>query len=153
MNSPSDTQGFIDHAAGQSDRWLFVAVLVIGGIAIYLSVRWIAIQYQQILNQWRADMATMQSQQVALHADRVKAADSFAAELRDIQKANGEIAKEYIKAQGEALSKNAEVMGGVQNALRSLQDSCAIARGSYYPPPPRHGGVSAAGIAPANPSA
>ena len=127
----TELQKAADHAAAQSDRWLFVAVLIVGGIVVFFAARWLASQYNRTLDQWRADMKGMQDQIHALHAERVKAADAFAAELRSIQKESAEAAKDIIRAYGDALARNAEVMGGVNHALRDLQTSCAIARGSF----------------------
>lgn len=141
----TEIQKATDHAAAQSDRWLFVAILIVGGIVVFFAARWLAAQYNRTLDQWRSDMKAMQEQIQGLHTERVKAADAFAAELRSIQKESAEAAKDIIRAYGDALARNAEVMGGVNHALRDLQSSCALARGSF--PLPRRGGDSSAGLA------
>lgn len=38
--NPTDIKGIIDNAASQSDRWLFIALLVIGLLAIYVLARY-----------------------------------------------------------------------------------------------------------------
>lgn len=138
-----EIQKAADHAAAQSDRWLFVVLLIVGGIVAFLAARWLAGQYNRLLDQWRTDMRGMQEQIHGLHAERVKAADSFAAELRAIQKESAEASKDIFRAYGEALARNAETMGAVNHALRELQSSCAIARGGLIAYAPRRGGESA----------
>lgn len=135
--NPSEVTSLIEHASTQSDRYLFVGALVVGGIALFFAARWLAGQYNRMLDQWCTDMKAMQDQIQALHAERVKAADAFAIELRTIQRENAENAKENTRAYTDALARNAEVMGGVQHALKDLQSSCAIARGSLATFPTR----------------
>lgn len=158
----ADAQGIIDHAASQSDRWLFVALLLVGGFAFFFAARWLAAQYQSMLGQWRNDMAAMakqladlhtnnQQQMATLHGERVKAADAYAVQLREIQREQAENARDMARIYSDALVKNAEVMGSVQTTLRDLQNSCAIARnslsGGYSPP--RRGGDASGGVSPA----
>jgi hypothetical protein len=98
-----------------------------------------------MLEQWRHDMAEMgkqlaelhsenQKQMSELHVERVKAADSYACQLREIQKEQLDNARDMARIYSEALSKNAEVMGGVQSTLKDLQSSCAIARAGVMDP-------------------
>jgi hypothetical protein len=160
----TDVQGIVDHAASQSDRWLFVALLLVGGLAFFFAAKWLAGQYQQMLGQWRNDMAAMakqlaelhtnnQQQMATLHVERVKAADAYAGQLREIQREQAENARDMARIYSDALVKNAEVMGGVQTTLRDLQNSCAIARANLSTggfSPPRRGGDASGGVSPAH---
>lgn len=38
--NPTDVKGIIDNAAAQSDRWLFIALLVIGLLAIWMFAKY-----------------------------------------------------------------------------------------------------------------
>jgi F0F1-type ATP synthase membrane subunit b/b' len=146
--TPDAVRQIADHASLQSDRWLFVAVLLVGGIAFYFAAKWLAGQYQKMLEQWREDMLAMQSQISMLHSDRLKAADDYAAQLREIQREQAASYRDMAKTQADALVRNAEVMGEVRTTLQDLQASCAIARGLAPGgiPFPRRGGDASGGI-------
>ena len=122
----------IDHTARQSDRHLFVALLVVAFSAVAILGRWLAGQYNRLLNQWREDKATMQKQLGQLHAERLAASENYAKELRDIQRMHSDDAKDLLRSYAELMTKNAEALGGIQRALSELQHSLVMARS--YPP-------------------
>lgn len=143
--NPEQAKQFIDHAAKQDDRWLFIALLVGGAIVFVVGIWWLSRQYQTTLNQWRADVMAMASDHRAevkeLHAERVKASESFASEIKAVQAKIETSAQETVRAYTEVLLRNAEALGGVKNALTELQRACAISR-QHGPPDPQRGGVA-----------
>jgi len=137
-----------DHATRQSDRWLFVALLVVALAAVAVIGKWLAGQYNRTLDTWREDMKAMQAEMKGLHQERLAAADRYAEELRHIVQTQTEDAKAMLRTYSETLARNAETMGAVNLALREMQTSCAIARAGWAFPRPGWAGGPAAPQAP-----
>lgn len=132
-NTMSDLVGITNHAAAQTDRWLFIAILVVGGFVAWLSAKWLAAQYNRIMDQWRADMKAMQDQILALHRERVAAAETWNKELREISREASETGKEMIRAYAEAVSRNSAVMADVHSALGEIRATVAKCVGGANP--------------------
>lgn len=137
--TPDGIQQFVDHAATKSDRWLFVALLVIVMIGGVLAARWLAAQSKQTFDVWREDMKAMQARMESLHQDRVVASEKYADELRKVIAQQATDYRDALREHGTIIVRNAEAMGAVNQGLRELQSSCAIARAGW--PPPRMGAV------------
>jgi len=120
-----------DHASSKSDRWLFVALLVVFIVGAVVAARWMANQNAKAFALWREDMKLMQAEIATLNAERVQLTERFAGELRSIIHQQAEEAKLMLRAHSEVLVKNAEVMSLINAALRDLQSSCAIARAGW----------------------
>ena len=125
----------VDHASQQSDRWLFVAALVCGGLALFFAAKWLTSQYQKMLEQWRTDILAMQKELRDLHNERITAVETYAAELRQIIREQGENGKSIAKLMADVVAENARAIGSIQAALRDVQVSCNMARMSIGVPP------------------
>ncbi|MCA9325788.1 hypothetical protein KDA23_07080, partial [Candidatus Saccharibacteria bacterium] len=56
---PETIQSAVDHAAVQSDRWLFLATLVVVGVCVFLLTRWMIGQLARRDTQAREDRAEL----------------------------------------------------------------------------------------------
>lgn len=124
-----------DHAAAQSDRWLFVALLIVGTVAALVAGRWLASRYEAMLETWRSDMKAMQAEIAQLHTERITAADRHAEELRTLVKQQTDDAKAMLRDFAGIAARNAEVLGAVTKALSDLQASCTLVRSLNRPNP------------------
>lgn len=123
-------QAFVDHAAGKSDRWLFIALLVVVFVLFVIAIRWMAGLNSKSFATYRDDMNGMRLEIKQLHDARLHATEKYADELRSIVRTQNEDARAILREHGEILSRNAEVIGGINSALRELQSSCSLARSS-----------------------
>ncbi len=135
MIPPDQVATIVDHAANQTDRWLFVAMLVVFLISVAILGRWLAGQYNRTLDTWREDMKAMQATMVSLHAERLSAAERYAQELRGIVGQQSTEAREMLREFSAVMTRNAETMASVQRSLTDLQASCAVARAGARPFP------------------
>ncbi|MCA1996446.1 MAG: hypothetical protein LDL56_04360 [Armatimonadetes bacterium] len=117
-----------DQAAVQSDRWLFVALLMVTFVAVFVLGRWLAGQYAKMLDTWRADMQAMQTEIKGLHTERIAAAERYGAELRETLRRQNEDAKAVLREFASIAARNAEVLGSVTKALGELQTNCSQTR-------------------------
>lgn len=130
-NMPTDASSlasvtkFADHAAVQSDRWLFIVLLVVVFAGAVIALRWMASQNAKAFATYRDDMQVMRAEITALHEDRIKATERFSEELRAIVRGQAEDARSMLRDHATVLNKNSDAMGAVQAALRELQNSCA----------------------------
>lgn len=115
-------------ASQQNDRYLFVALLLITGIAIAILAKWLANQYNKMLSQWRDDMNTRESTIRTLHDDRVKASERYAEELRVIVQNMAAETRLTSDRYATVMTENGKTMGQIAHALGELQHSCAMAR-------------------------
>ena len=145
-----DLLSLADKASTKSDRWLFVALLIVFIVGAVMAARWMASQNSKAFALWREDMKLMQGEIATLNAERVKLTERFADELRSIIHQQSEEAKLMLRAHSEVLVKNAEVMSLINAALRDLQSSCAIARAGW--PYARHAVAPPPGSTPPSPS-
>lgn len=117
-----------DHASAQSDRWLFVALLIAGALAFYFAARWLAGQYQTMLSQWRTDMLAMQTAINSLHTERVNATERYAQSLADLAKQQAvEHANLWKEVMG-GLTRMADKLEKVSEAMAALQRDCMVRR-------------------------
>lgn len=142
--SPDAVQTLVDHAAVQSDRWLFIALLVVVFAGFVVAIKWMASQNLKSFATYREDMNAMRAEVKTLHEDRIKIVERYAAELREIVNQQTKDAREMLREHGAILAKNAETMGSVNQALRELQSSCAISRAALGFP--RHGAAGAGAL-------
>lgn len=113
-----------DHASVQSDRWMFVAVIVCSGAVGIFAARWLASRYEAMLSTWREDMRGMQIEIGKLHSERIVASDAHATELRTLLSTQAADAKAMLREFAGIIAKNAEVLGGVTTALNDLKVNC-----------------------------
>ncbi len=123
-----DLLSLADKASTKSDRWWFVALLIVFIVGAVMAARWMASQNAKAFGLSREDMKLMQAEIATLNAERVKLSERFSDELRTIIHQQSEDAKSMLRAHSEVLVRNGEVMGLINAALRDLQSSCAIAR-------------------------
>lgn len=53
--TPEQAQGMLDHAARQSDRWLFIAILVVLLVCLLVAVVYLAKWIKQTMQEMRND--------------------------------------------------------------------------------------------------
>jgi len=82
---PTEVTRFIDHAAVQNDRYLFVALLVLVVVAAFLLVRWAITQNVKLNDQSRQDgqrLATVVEANTAAFREQSQALNRLTEELR-----------------------------------------------------------------------
>lgn len=83
--TPTEVTRFIDHAAVQNDRYLFVALLVLVIVAAFLLVRWAITQNVKLNEQARQDgqrLATVVEANTAAFREQSQALGKLTEELQ-----------------------------------------------------------------------
>jgi hypothetical protein len=70
-----------DYAAGRSDRWLFIFILLGAGVGILFFVRWLIGRYEQLMAEHRADQQQFSTALINITAENNKTARELAVVL------------------------------------------------------------------------
>ena len=89
-----------NHASTQSDRWLFIVVLIVLGIFVMWSVRWLIGKHEALMVEHRADQQAFTTQLAGI--------------TRDVNKTNQELAV--------VLDRNSRSLDENSNELRRCRE-------------------------------
>lgn len=85
--SPSDVQKAADYAAQQSDRWLFVALLIVGLIALALLAKYFTTQHENLASKLDDTNRFVRDDLVKLVVGSTEAMQKNASAINDLRDA------------------------------------------------------------------
>ena len=70
-----------DYAASKTDRWLFIAVLLVSMVGVLLFVRWLIGRYEQLMTEHRLDQQQFSTALLNISAENNKTSKELAVVL------------------------------------------------------------------------